>query len=117
MYAVIATGGKQYRVTEGDKIKIELLKEGKEGIVFDKVLMISDGKETKVGSPFIPNAKVDAELIKRGRAKKVNILKFRRRKHHMKRMGHRQSYLEVKILKISGQGVEKKVAEKVVSEE
>jgi large subunit ribosomal protein L21 len=102
MSAVIKTGGKQYRVSEGDVLKIEKLgiDEGEE-VTFDQVLMISDGENITVGAPVIENAKVIAQVIENGRHKKIKILKFKRRKHQMRRTGHRQSYTEVKITSIS----------------
>ncbi|MGQ3892164.1 50S ribosomal protein L21 [Legionella sp. CNM-4043-24] len=101
MYAVIKTGGKQYRVKEGDVIKLELLS-GDVGseVSFADVLMISDGDNVTVGAPFIAKAAVKALVMEHGRHKKVKIIKFRRRKHHMKQMGHRQYYTQVKITAI-----------------
>lgn len=102
MYAVIKTGGKQYRVKTGDFLKVELLK-GDVGseINFSEVLMYSEGDNTFIGTPLINNASVRAEITDQGRHKKVKIIKFRRRKHHMKQMGHRQYYTQVKILEIA----------------
>ena len=102
MYAVIQTGGKQYRVSEGDTLKIEKL-EAEEGanVDFDRVLMVADGDAVSVGAPFIEGGKVTATVKAHGRAKKVNIIKFRRRKHHLKRQGHRQWFTELKITGIS----------------
>ncbi|KGP62655.1 50S ribosomal protein L21 [Legionella norrlandica] len=101
MYAVIKTGGKQYTVQEGDVIKIELLPEdvGNE-INFSEVLMLVDGDKVTCGTPFVAKATVKAEVLDHGRHKKVKIIKFRRRKHHMKQMGHRQYYSQVKITAI-----------------
>ncbi|MFA6302531.1 MAG: 50S ribosomal protein L21 [Legionella sp.] len=101
MYAVIKTGGKQYTVKEGDVLKIELLPEdaGKE-IQFSEVLMLVDGDKVTSGKPFIAKAIVKAEVVDHGRHKKVKIIKFRRRKHHMKQMGHRQYYTQIKITAI-----------------
>ena len=102
MYAVIQTGGKQYRVEEGTFLKIEKLELGTgDSIEFDKVLMIQSDGDTKVGMPFIEGGKVTATVLSQGRHKKVKIIKFRRRKHHMKKMGHRQYYTEVQITGIS----------------
>src|SRR3990167_645378 len=102
MYAVIKTGGKQYKVSEGQTLKIESLAiEQGEPVEFDEVLMIVDGDKVKVGTPFVNKAKVTAEVVTHGRGKKIRIIKFRRRKHHMKQMGHRQNYTEVKITGIS----------------
>lgn len=102
MYAVIKTGGKQYRVKEGDVIKLELLaaEVGNE-VNFDEVLMLADGDKFTMGSPLVANASVRAEVVTHGRHKKIRIIKFRRRKHHMKKMGHRQYYTQVKITAIS----------------
>jgi large subunit ribosomal protein L21 len=102
MYAVIQTGGKQYRVEEGTTLKIEKLALGAgDSVEFDKVLMIQSGESANVGLPFINGAKVTATVLSQGRHKKVKILKFRRRKHHIKHMGHRQYYTEVRITGIS----------------
>ena len=103
MYAVIQTGGKQYRVSEGATIKVELLKaEQGASVELDKVLMIANGDDIKVGSPYVEGGKVTATVKAHGRAKKVTIIKFRRRKHHMKRQGHRQWYTELQVTGISG---------------
>ncbi len=102
MYAVIQTGGKQYRVEEGATIKIEKLELGAgDSVEFDKVILVQDGGEIKVGHPFLEGGKVTATVLSQGRHKKINIIKFRRRKHHMKRAGHRQYYTEVQITGIS----------------
>ncbi|RIZ67464.1 MAG: 50S ribosomal protein L21 [Methylococcales bacterium] len=102
MYAVIQTGGKQYRVEEGTYLKIEKLELGVgDSIEFDKVLMIQSGDAVKVGLPFIEGGKVTATVLSQGRHDKVKIIKFRRRKHHMKQQGHRQYYTEVQITGIS----------------
>lgn len=102
MYAIIETGGKQYRVAEGQKLSVEKLavEEGKT-VDFDQVLMVGEGENVKVGTPLLTGAKVVAEVIKHGRGKKIRILKFRRRKHHMKQQGHRQDFTQVKITKVS----------------
>jgi len=98
MYAVIKTGGKQYKVAEGDTLQIEKLplEEGEE-INFNEVLMIADGENIQVGAPYIEGGKVTATVQTQLRGKKVKIIKFRRRKHYRKQMGHRQYYTEVKI--------------------
>lgn len=102
MYAVIKTGGKQYRVKEGDTLKIEqLTAEVGSNVDFSEVLMLTDGDKTTVGTPLIAHAIVHAEVLEQGRHKKVKIIKFRRRKHHLKRMGHRQNFTQIKITKIS----------------
>ncbi len=102
MYAVIETGGKQYRVAAGDKLRVEKLDaETGASIDLDKVLMIAEGGTVRVGKPFIEGGKVTAEVASHGRGEKVKIIKFRRRKHHMKRQGHRQWFTELKITGIS----------------
>ncbi len=101
MYAVIKTGGKQYRVKAGDILKIEELRvEVGQTIDFSDVLMLTEGDKTTVGTPFVKNGLVQAEVLEHGRHKKVKIIKFRRRKHHMKQMGHRQNYTQIKITAI-----------------
>ena len=101
MYAVILSGGKQYRVQEGETLKLESLPEdiGAE-FNFDKVLMVGEGESVKVGRPFLDGSTVSATVVSQGRHKKIHIIKFRRRKHHEKWQGHRQNYTEVKITKI-----------------
>jgi len=102
MFAVIRTGGKQYRVTEGDKIRIEKIDTAAgEVYEFNDVLLVSKDDKVTVGSPTIAGSKVTADVLSHGRGKKVNIVKFRRRKHYMKRMGHRQSYTEVQVKMIT----------------
>ena len=102
MYAVIQTGGKQYKVAEGDFLKIEKLdaEEGAE-VTFDSVLLVNGDAGLKVGTPNLDGATVTATVRAQGRLKKVHIIKFKRRKHHMKKMGHRQYYTEVLITGIS----------------
>lgn len=103
MYAVIATGGKQYRVAEGDVIRVEKLSaEAGSSVDFDKVLLVGEGERVKVGAPYVEGGKVSATVTAHGRGKKIEIVKFRRRKHHRKQMGHRQDYTEVQITGISG---------------
>lgn len=108
MYAVITSGGKQYRVAEGDTLKLEKLdaKEG-EKIEFEQVLMVADGDDIKLGSPFIENFKVNGEVLAHGRHKKIKIVKFRRRQNSMRINGHRQDYTEVKIVGIGAGGTSK----------
>ncbi len=102
MYAVIQTGGKQYRVEEGTYLKIEKLELGVgDNVEFDKVLLIQSDDAVKVGLPFIEGGKVTATVLSQGRHDKVKIIKFRRRKHHMKQQGHRQYYTEVQITGIT----------------
>ena len=103
MYAVIQTGGKQYRVQEGDLLKVETLNaEAGQEFEFDKVLMVQTGDGVKVGRPYLEGGKVTATVKSHGRHAKVKIVKFRRRKHYMKQAGHRQNYTEVQITGITG---------------
>jgi large subunit ribosomal protein L21 len=98
MYAVIESGGKQHRVVEGEVLRLEKLEVATgETIEFDKVLMVVDGDAINIGAPLVSSAKVTGEVVSHGRGDKVRIIKFRRRKHSMKRQGHRQWYTEVKI--------------------
>ena len=98
MYAVIVTGGKQYKVAEGEYLKIEKLEEATgNSITFDRVLLVGSGEDVKIGAPVVEGAKVTAEVVSQGRHDKIRIIKFRRRKHSMKRQGHRQWFTEVKI--------------------
>lgn len=98
MYAVIKTGGKQYRVEEGQTIRVESLEaEAGQQVDFSDVLMVANEGDVKVGAPTVEGGKVTATVVEHGRHKKVEIIKFRRRKHHMKRQGHRQNYTAVKI--------------------
>jgi large subunit ribosomal protein L21 len=102
MYAVIMTGGKQYRVSQGDKVRVEKLDAAQgDSIELDKVLMVVDGDDIKIGAPVLDGGKVTAQVKAHGRGDKVEIIKFRRRKHHMKRQGHRQAYTELEITGIS----------------
>jgi len=102
MYAVIQTGGKQYRVSEGATVRVEKI-DADEGasVELDKVLAVGEGADVKIGAPYVEGGKVTATVQSHGRAKKVHIVKFRRRKHHMKRQGHRQWFTELKITGIS----------------
>ncbi|MCL7945890.1 50S ribosomal protein L21 [Marinobacter sp. ATCH36] len=103
MYAVIVSGGKQHRVKEGETLKLEKLEVETGGSVeFDRVLLIADGDKVQVGAPVVDGAKVTAEVVNHGRHDKIQIIKFRRRKHSMKRQGHRQWFTEVKITGIQG---------------
>ena len=103
MYAVIVTGGKQYRVSEGTVLKIEKL-EAAEGanVEFDTVLLIADGDKVNLGAPHIAGAKVVGTVQGHGKSDKVTIVKFRRRKHYMRQGTHRQHYTEVKVTSIAG---------------
>ncbi|MDD5250944.1 MAG: 50S ribosomal protein L21 [Rhodocyclaceae bacterium] len=102
MYAVIKTGGKQYRVVAGEKIKVEQIpaEVGAE-ITLDQVLMVGEGESVKVGAPIVVGATVTAKVIAQGRHAKVSIFKMRRRKHYQKHQGHRQNYTEIQIGEIS----------------
>jgi large subunit ribosomal protein L21 len=102
MYAVIKTGGKQYRVNQGDTLKIESVA-GDVGsaIVLDQVLMVGDGDKVSVGRPLLSGASVSATIVSTGRHDKVTIFKMRRRKHYQKHQGHRQNYTEIRIDGIS----------------
>jgi large subunit ribosomal protein L21 len=101
MYAVILSGGKQYRVQKGDTLKLESLPEEVGNTInFDKVLMVGEGDKVTVGKPYIKDCKVSATVVSQGRHKKIEIIKFRRRKHHEKWQGHRQNYTEVTITQI-----------------
>ena len=103
MYAVIKTGGKQYRVEEGDVVRIEKIEVATgESVDFDQVLLVANGDDVKVGQPMLDGAKVTAEVLEQGRHKKIKIVKFRRRKHSRKQQGHRQWYTSVKITGIQG---------------
>ncbi|WP_263078259.1 50S ribosomal protein L21 [Endozoicomonas sp. Mp262] len=103
MYAVIRTGGKQYRVAEGETLKVEKLEAAAgDSIELNDILLIANGEEVKVGAPVVDGAKVTAEVVSHGRGPKVKIIKFKRRKHHRKQMGHRQWFTELKITGIAG---------------
>src|SRR5690606_16041688 len=102
MYAVIVTGGKQYKVAEGEFLRVEKLEaETGSTIELDRVLLIGNGDAVSSGGAGVDGAKVNAEDSAHGRGDKIRIIKFRRRKHHMKRQGHRQWYTEIKITGIS----------------
>ena len=102
MYAVIKTGGKQYRVVAGEKIKVEQIPAdvGAE-ITLDQVLMVGEGESVKIGAPLVVGAKVTAKVVAHGRHAKVSIFKMRRRKHYQKRQGHRQNFTEIQISAVS----------------
>jgi len=102
MYAVIETGGKQYKVSEGDVIFIEKL-EAAEGdaVTFDKVLVVSDGENVKVGAPAVEGATVTAKVEKQGKAKKIYVFKMKRKKNYRRKKGHRQPFTKVTIEKIN----------------
>jgi len=103
MYAVIQTGGKQYRVKSGEQVKVEMLPaEVGAAVSFDRVLMLGEGDGARVGAPFVDGARVKATVVAQGRGEKVRIFKLRRRKHYAKTQGHRQAFTEVRIDEIVG---------------
>lgn len=103
MYAVIQTGGKQYRVQEGDVVRVELLeKEPKQSVVFDRVLLVAKDSDVKVGQPVVKGATVEAEVIRHDRAKKVTIFKKKKTTTYQRTQGHRQGFTEVRIKGIKG---------------
>ena len=103
MYAVVKTGGKQYRVQSGESVRVESLPaEVGAAVSFDEVLMVGEGESVRVGTPFLAGAKVNATVVAHGRGEKVHIFKMRRRKHFQKSQGHRQGYTEVRIDDIQG---------------
>ena len=103
MYAVVESGGKQHRVIEGETLKVEKLDLATgESLTIDQVLMVGEGESVKIGAPYVAGSSVTAEGVSHGRHEKVTIVKFRRRKHHRKQMGHRQWYTELKITSIAG---------------
>ena len=113
MYAVVKTGGKQYRVAVGDKLKVESLKNAQEGdnVTLDQVLMIGDGDNVEVGTPML-NKTVEATVLANGRGKKLRIVKFRRRQNSRTRTGHRQNFTELEITAIGGKAAPKKAQPK-----
>lgn len=101
MYAVIKTGGKQYKVTVGEKLKVEQIPaELDSQIELNEVLMIADGDKVTVGAPTVAGAKVVAKVVAHGRGEKIRIFKMRRRKHYQKRQGHRQNFTQIEIVSI-----------------
>jgi len=103
MYAVIKSGGKQHRVEPGELLDLEKLDvEAGETISFDEVMMIGDGEDIKIGTPFVEGGKVTAEVVKHARGDKITVIKFHRRKHYRRQAGHRQWFTKVKITDISG---------------
>jgi large subunit ribosomal protein L21 len=111
MYAVIVTGGRQYRVAQGETIRVDKLA-GDVGseIKLDQVLMVGEGDGVTLGVPLVSGALVTAKVVSHGRADKIRIVKFRRRKHHRKEMGHRQHYTEIEIVGITGASEKKRAA-------
>ena len=105
MYAVVKTGGKQYRVQSGESVRVEALSAAVGAAVsFDEVLMVGEGESVRVGTPYLAGAKVNATVVSHGRGQKERIFKLRRRKHFQKSQGHRQAYTEVRIDDIVAQG-------------
>lgn len=101
MYAIIETGGKQFRVEEGDVIDVELLDGNDKNVTFDKVLFFHDGKEPKIGIPHVPHCVVHGEFLGETKGPKVIAFKYKRRKNYRRTVGHRQKYSRVKITKIA----------------
>jgi large subunit ribosomal protein L21 len=98
MYAVFKTGGKQYRATTGDVIKVEKIEAEKGATVeMDQVLMVGEGEDVKIGAPYVEGGKVTAKVVDHGRREKIKIIKFKRRKNHRKQMGHRQYFTQIEI--------------------
>ena len=108
MYAVFRTGGKQYRASKGDRLKIERLhvEEG-ESVEFSEVLLVGEGSSVKVGSPLVPGSKVEAKVVAQGRGSKIMIVKFKRRKNYKRVKGHRQHFTEVEIVSITKEAKKK----------
>ena len=103
MFAVFKSGGKQHRVSEGEVVRLERLDaEPGASVEFDEVLLIAEGDNVNVGAPFVTGGKVTAEVVAHDRGDKIRIVKFRRRKHYMRRAGHKQWYTDVRITGISG---------------
>ena len=103
MYAVIVTGGKQYKVSEGDTLFIEkLTAEEGEAVTFDQVLMVGDGENVTVGAPAVAGATVEAKVLKNGKAKKIYVFKMKRKKNYRRKKGHRQPFTKIEITKING---------------
>lgn len=102
MYAVFETGGKQYRAQEGDVVRVEKLNADEGAVVdIDKVLLVANGDDVKVGNPYVAGGKINATVKAHGRGDKIRIIKFRRRKNSRRQMGHRQAYTELQITGIS----------------
>jgi large subunit ribosomal protein L21 len=101
-FAIVETGGKQYKISEGDILNVEKLKDNKAGdkVVFEKVLLTDDGKSTKVGTPYISGATVEVTLVEEGKGKKLHIQKFKSKSRYKRRVGHRQPHAKVQVEKI-----------------
>jgi large subunit ribosomal protein L21 len=103
VYAVFRTGGKQYRARQGERVRVEKLEAAVgDAVEFDQVLMVGEGADVKVGKPLVSGGKVSAKVTEQGRADKITIIKFRRRKHYQRKHGHKQQYTEVEITSIAG---------------
>ena len=103
MYAVIQTGGKQYKITEGEILKVEKLEGGAgDKLTLDQVLMVKDESGTRIGTPTVKDAKVTVEVIEQGREKKITVYKYKKRKNYRRKQGHRQAYTKIKVEKIEG---------------
>ncbi len=103
MYAIIETGGKQYKVSEGDVIFVEKLDvEAGSAVTIDKVLVVADGADVKVGAPYVEGASVSASAVKNGKEKKIIVYKYKAKKGYHKKQGHRQPYTKLEITKING---------------
>ena len=100
MYVVIETGGKQHKVEEGQTLLIDLISDDKKKITFDNVLLYSDDKNVEIGQPYLSNVKVTAKIVEEVKGTKISILRFRRRKHSMRKQGHRAKYTKIEIDKI-----------------
>ena len=102
MFVVFESGGKQHRVSEGDLIRLERVSAAPgESVEFDRVLLVSNGDDVTVGTPYVEGGKVTAEVVEQGRADKIRVIKFKRRKNYLRRAGHRQSFTEVRITGIN----------------
>jgi large subunit ribosomal protein L21 len=102
MYAVFRTGGKQYRASQGDRLRVERLSaEVGDSVEFDEILLVGEGSDIKVGAPLVKGGKVSAKVTAQGRAKKIEVVKFKRRKNYKRQHGHRQHYTEVEITSIA----------------
>ncbi|MDX1562121.1 MAG: 50S ribosomal protein L21 [Gammaproteobacteria bacterium] len=103
MYAVFRTGGKQYRASQGDRVRVERLEaEVGDTVAFDEILLVGQGGDVKLGAPLVAGGKVEGKVTAQGRGKKIDVIKFKRRKNYKRQIGHRQHYTEVEITSISG---------------
>lgn len=116
MYAIVETGGKQYRITKGDIIQVEKLEEEKGKITLDKVLLVENDKETLVGTPYVEGAAVEAKILEHGKGKKIIIYKYKAKKDYRRKQGHRQPYTEIEITGITTGGTKKTASKPEVKE-